>query len=118
MKKTLFYTLAALSLIACGKKEATTEQQERVEQVRTTVLQPREIEREIAVSTNLQGYLTINVAPSLTGKIEHIFCEVGDKVAQGQSLVTMDQTQYKTTKISLANLETEKNRIEQLLKTG
>ena len=43
---------------------------------------------------------------------------MGDKVSQGQPLVTMDQTQYKTTKISLVNLETEKNRIEQLLKTG
>ena len=118
MKKTILYSLAVLALISCGKQQATTEEQERVEQVRTTVLHPREIEREISVSTNLQGYLTQNVAPSLTGKIEHIYCEVGDKVAQGQALVTMDQTQYKTTKISLTNLETEKNRIEQLLKTG
>ena len=91
---------------------------DRVEQVRTTVLQPREIEREISVSTNLQGYITQNVAPSLTGKIEHIYCEVGDKKAAGSDLVRMDQTQYKTTKITLANLEIEKNRIEQLLKTG
>ena len=106
MKKVFLYTLAALTLIACGKNDASTEQEERVEQVRTTVLQPREIEREISVSTNLQGYLTVNVAPSLTGKIEHIYCEVGDKVSQGQSLVTLDQTQYKTTKISLANIET------------
>ena len=118
MKKVIFYSLAVLAFISCGKQQTTTEEQERVEQVRTTVLQPREIEREIAVSTNLQGYLTQNVAPSLTGKIEHIYCEVGDRVSQGQALVTMDQTQYKTTKISLANLETEKNRIEQLLKTG
>ena len=117
MRKTIMYALAALTLVACGK-ETATEQEERVEQVRTQVLQPREIEREISVSTNLQGYLTLNVAPSLTGKIEHIFCEVGDKVTKGQSLVTMDQTQYKTTKISLANLETEKNRVEMLLKTG
>ena len=118
MRKIFIYSLAVVALMACSKQEATTEETERVEQVRTKVLQPREIEREIAVSTNLQGYLTINVAPSVTGKIEHIFVEVGDKVAQGQSLVTMDQTQYKTTKISLANLETEKNRIAQLLKTG
>jgi RND family efflux transporter MFP subunit len=117
-KKTILYSLAALALMACSKTTTTTEEQERVEQVRTTVLQPREIEREINVSTNLQGYLTVNVAPSLTGMIEHIFCEVGDRVSKGQSLVTMDQTQYKTTKISFANLETEKNRIEQLLKTG
>ena len=118
MKKTILYSLAVLAFISCGKQQTTTEEQERVEQVRTTVLQPREIEREISVSTNLQGYLTQNVAPSLTGKIEHIYCEVGDHVTQGEALVTMDQTQYKTTKISLANLETEKNRIQQLLKTG
>lgn len=118
MKKSFLYIFAVLALMACGNNQATTEQEERVEQVRTTVLQPRMIEREISVSTNLQGYLTINVAPSVTGKIEHIFCEVGDHVAKGQSIVTMDQTQYKTTKISFANLETEKNRIAQLLKTG
>ena len=116
-KKTIMYALAALTLVACGKKTAT-EQEERVEQVRTQVLQPREIEREISVSTNLQGYLTQNVAPSLTGKIEHIYCEVGDRKTAGSDLVRMDQTQYKTTKISLANLETEKNRVEMLLKTG
>ena len=124
MKKIFVYSLAAMMLVGCGTKQTETtaetaqEQQERVEQVRTTVLQPREIERVISVSTNLQGYLTQNVAPSLTGKIEHIYCEVGDKVTKGQDLVRMDQTQYKTTKISLSNLEVEKNRIEQLLKTG
>jgi len=119
MRKGIIYSLAALMFVACGKKEAVvTGENERVEQVRTTVLQPREIEREISVSTNLQGYVTLNVAPSLTGKIEHIFCEVGDKVIAGQDLVRMDQTQYKTTKISLSNLEIEKNRIEQLLQTG
>lgn len=111
------YVLAALTLIACGS-ETTTEQEERVEQVRTKVLHEQEIEREISVSTNLQGYLTQNVAPSLTGKIEHIYCEVGDRKAAGADLVRMDQTQYKTTKISLANLEIEKNRVEMLLKTG
>ena len=118
MKKIVFYSLAALALVGCGSKETGTQDEERTEQVRTVVLQARDIEREISVSTNLQGYLTLNVAPSLTGKIEHIFCEVGDRVAKGQSLVTMDQTQYKTTKISLVNLETEKNRITQLLQTG
>ena len=118
MKKTFLYTLVALAFISCSKEKTTTEQEERVEQVRTTVLQPREIEREISVSTNLQGYLTQNVAPSLTGKIEHIYREVGDKVGKGADLVRMDQTQYKTTKISLSNLEIEKNRITQLLKTG
>ncbi len=120
MKKILIYSLAALTLMACGKKADSTAstEEERVEQVRTVVLQPRQIERVISVSTNLQGYLTQNVAPSLTGKIEHIYREVGDKVKQGDNLVRMDQTQYKTTKITMANLEIEKNRINQLLRSG
>jgi RND family efflux transporter MFP subunit len=118
MKKIFIYSLAALTLMACSKETTSTEQEERVEQVRTTVLQPREIERELSVSTNLQGYLTQNVAPSLTGKIEHIYCEVGDKVSAGDNLVRMDQTQYKTTKISMGNLKIEKSRVEQLLKSG
>ncbi|MBR6167989.1 MAG: efflux RND transporter periplasmic adaptor subunit [Paludibacteraceae bacterium] len=118
MKKTILYAFAALALMACSKETQVTEETERVEQVRTTVLQPREIEREISVSTNLQGYLTVNVAPSITGKIEHIYCEVGDRKQKGQDLVRMDQTQYKTTKISFTNLGVEKNRIELLLKTG
>ena len=117
MKKNIIYLFAALALMACGK-ETSREQEERVEQVRTMVLHEQEIEREISVSTNLQGYLTQNVAPSLTGKIEHIYCEVGDRKAAGADLVRMDQTQYKTTKISLTNLEIEKNRVEMLLKTG
>ena len=118
MKKIFIYTLAALSMMACSKKAATSDETERVEQVRTTVLHAQEIEREISVSTNLQGYVTQNVAPSLTGKIEHIYCEVGDRKSAGSDLVRMDQTQYKTTKISLANIETEKVRIEKLLQTG
>ena len=100
MKKLFVYSLAALMLIGCNKQtetsaeSATATEEERVEQVRTSVLQPREIERVISVSTNLQGYLTQNVAPSLTGKIEHIYREVGDKVKKGDDLVRMDQKQY------------------------
>ena len=122
MKKIMIMALAVLTLASCGKKadktNASAEEQERVEQVRTTVLQAREIQREISISTNLQGYLTQNVSPSLTGRIEHIYCEVGDRKQQGAMLVRMDQTQYKTTKITMGNLEIEKNRIEQLLKSG
>ncbi len=121
MKKIMMMALAVLFLASCNKETKTAtaaEEEERVEQVRTTVLQAREIQREISVSTNLQGYLTQNVAPSLTGKIEHIYCEVGDKKRKGDMLVRMDQTQYKTTKLTMGNLEIEKNRIEQLLKSG
>ena len=120
MKKIVLMMAAAVCLIGCGKKDAQATQQEaeRVEVVSCMTLQDQEIERVFTVSTNLQGYLTQNVAPSLTGKIEHIYVEVGDEVKAGDMLVRMDQNQYLTSKIQLANLEVEMGRLEALLETG
>ena len=119
MKKIVFLMAAAVCLIGCGKKGAqATQDAERVEVVGTMILENHEIERVLNVSTNLQGYLTQNVAPSLTGKIEHIFVEVGDRVKEGDMLVRMDQNQFLTSKIQLANLEVEMSRLEALLATG
>jgi len=119
MKKIVFLMAAAVCLIGCGKKDAqATQEAERVEVVGTMILENHEIERVLNISTNLQGYLTQNVAPSLTGKIEHIFVEVGDRVKEGDMLVRMDQNQYLTSKIQLANLEVEMSRLEALLATG
>ncbi len=119
MKKIVLMMAAAVCLIGCGKKDAqATQEAERVEVVGTMILENHEIERVLNVSTNLQGYLTQNVAPSLTGKIEHIFVEVGDRVKEGDMLVRMDQNQFLTSKIQLANLEVEMSRLEALLATG
>ena len=119
MKKIVLMMAAAVCLIGCGKKDAqATQEAERVEVVGTMILENHEIERVLNISTNLQGYLTQNVAPSLTGKIEHIFVEVGDRVKEGDMLVRMDQNQYLTSKIQLANLEVEMSRLEALLATG
>ncbi len=120
MKKELILATALLALVGCGnKKTATTEDAaERTEVVELTTLHTREIQREISLSSNLLGYETVNVAPSITGKIEHIYVEVGDKVKKGSDLVRMDQQQYNTTKLSTANLETEMARMEGLIATG
>ena len=120
MKKILIVLAVATCVISCRRKgvQATQQEAERVEVVSTMTLQNTEIERVINVTTNLQGYLTQNVAPSLTGKIEHIYVEVGDEVKAGDMLVRMDQNQYLTQKIQLSNLEVEMKRLEALLKTG
>lgn len=123
MKKILFIAaVSALALVSCQKQAATEEAaaatEERAETVGTTVLAYSEIQREITLSSNLQGYQTVNVSPSLQGKIEHIFVEVGDRVQKGQDLVRMDQQQYKTTALQVANLRTEMSRMEGLIQSG
>lgn len=122
MKKVLFFAALSVLMLTGCKKNATNAQSdeaaERSEVVSTMVLETREIQREITLSSNLQGYQTVNVSPSLQGKIEHIYVEVGDRVQKGQDLVRMDQQQYKTTALQVANLSTEMTRMEGLIATG
>jgi RND family efflux transporter MFP subunit len=119
MKKIVLLIAATVCLVGCGKKDAqVTQETERVEVVSTMILHEQEIARMLTISTNLQGYLTQNVSPSLTGNIEHVFVEVGDRVRKGDMLVRMDQNQLQTSKIQLANLEVELGRLQALLETG
>ena len=117
-KMVLFAAMASLMLIGCKKQETVAVEEEAGELVEVTVLQPRTVQRNITISSNLQGYETVNIAPSLTGKIEHIYTEVGTRVRKGDSLVRMDQQQYKTTKLTYSNLLVEMNRVEGLIQTG
>lgn len=106
-------------LVGCGKKEEeTTEQQERIEPVEVTRLQTHEVERRITLSSNLQAYETVSISPSLTGKIEHIYVEIGDRVRRGDSIVRMDQQQYQTARLTIANLRVEMARLDSLLTYG
>jgi len=121
MNKVITLTMAAAALLlagCAGKNNQTQEAQERVEIVKTTVLTPRDIARNIEVSTTLMGYETQNVAPSLTGRIEHIYVEVGSKVKAGDNLVRMDQNQYRTARLTYTNLKTEMERMEKLKASG
>jgi RND family efflux transporter MFP subunit len=122
MKRIALYALAAVvALTGCKKttESATTDDNtEREELVALTTLHPREIQRVITLSSNLQGYQTVNVAPSLTGKIEHIYVEVGDRVRKNDSLVRMDQQQFRTARLTCNNLQTEMTRMDGLIQSG
>ena len=112
--KAIAIITAAALLSGCG---ANTEEvsQDRVEQVRTTPLAYQEVSRQIELSTTLQGYEEMNISPSLTGIIEKIYVEVGDRVRKGDTLVRMDRNQLNTTRLAYANLQIEMNRVEMLL---
>ena len=117
MKIKAIAIITAVALLSgCG---ANTEDasEERVEQVRTTPLAYQEVSRQIELSTTLQGYEEMNISPSLTGIIEKIYVEVGDRVRKGDTLVRMDQNQLNTTRLAYANLQIEMNRVEMLLES-
>ena len=114
----LIPALAALIVSACGGQQTQQQVEQRVELVETAALALSDISRELEFSTTLEGWQTLNVAPSLTGKIEHIYVEVGTNVGSGTMLVRMDQNQYTTTKLTYTNLGVEMQRMESLRESG
>ena len=121
MKKVQFMLMAVASvaLASCGDKAAQTMSDDnRVEIVKTQVLQAEEISRTLQVSVVLQGYETQNVAPSLTGHIEKIYTEVGTKVKKGDLLVQMDQTQLRSARLAFTNQQTDLMRMQALHEAG
>ena len=116
----LFICPAVTALIvgACGGKQVEQQVEQRAELVETAPLTMSDISRVLEFSTSLEGWQTLNVAPSLTGKIEHIYVEVGTNVSAGSMLVRMDQNQYTTTKLTYTNLGVEMQRMESLRESG
>lgn len=120
MKHILYvWVLAAAFIVAaCGGKQQQQVVEQRAQLVETTPLAMSDISRELEFSTTLQGWQTLNVSPSITGKIEHIYVEVGTNVAAGANLVRMDQNQYTNTKLTYTNLGVEMQRMESLRESG
>ncbi|MDY5968419.1 MAG: efflux RND transporter periplasmic adaptor subunit [Bacteroidales bacterium] len=124
MKRNSIIAVAfsALVIASCGgKKQSVTEQQDvanKPEKVEVQKLQQQTIAKEIELSATLEGYESMNVSPSITGHIEHIYVEVGSRVAKGTLLVRMDQTQLNTNKITTASAKTELDRVAALRASG
>jgi RND family efflux transporter MFP subunit len=113
--------IATLSMVACGGKggdKAATTTKKEAEKVQVLTLQSERIAKTLELSSTLEGYETMNISPSITGHIEHIYVEVGSRVQKGAMLVRMDQTQLNTTRINLASTKTELDRVTALKTTG
>ena len=119
MKRLSVFVLCALAVVttACRPKPQI-EDQPREELVEVAALTPSTIERVLSLSTTLEGFQKMDIAPSVTGRIEHIYTEVGTRVSTGSNLVRMDQNQINTTRLTYTNLQQELARMEALVATG
>ncbi len=119
--KVASIVLAISVLAACGgKKEqnAPSTTKKEAEKVKVQEIKSQRIAKQLELSSTLEGYETMNISPSITGHIEHIYVEVGSRVSKGAMLVRMDQTQLNTTRINLASTKTELDRVTALKASG
>ena len=84
--KTIILLVAVGAVAACGgkseEKKATTTKKE-VENVKVQTLKSERIAKILELSSTLEGYETMNISPSITGHIEHIYVQVGSRVQKG-----------------------------------
>ena len=108
---------ATLLMAACSTK-GPAEETVKDTIVETTILSQVEVARNLSYATTLEGYRTMSIAPSLTGRIDRIHTDVGRRVNEGDLLLEMDKQQYNSAKLTYSNLQLDFSRMEALVESG
>jgi len=90
----LFFASAALvSFSGCSSPEAQESQApaERIAQVRTIALEPRNVVDRTSVPAGLEPIHRAVLAAEVGGAVEAVRAELGQRVAKGQTLATIDE---------------------------
>lgn len=110
--------LGAGILVSCGsKKEEKTEEEQKVK-VTTAVVQLQDVEKLSTYTANVKAEVINQITPSVPGRIEKIYVEIGDRVKKGQLLVQMESHSLQQQTVQLSNLQKDYQRYEELLKVG
>lgn len=120
MKKTLIWIAAALMLTACGKKQQAAESVAEVKVLtKTTLAEKQTISLTEEYTSEVIAYKENDITPAASGvHIDRILVDVGDKVRQGQLLISLDPTQYNQARVNLKLLEDNVNRLKPVYEAG
>lgn len=120
--KGMALVLAAGALTACGggNREQTageTATDTRVK-VHTTVARLQSVDNVSTYTGTVQADVINHITPTVPGRIEKIYVEIGDRVAKGQLLVQMESSNLQQQTTQLASLERDYERYGSLLEVG
>ncbi len=110
--------LALAIVVGCKGKTTTEEVEVKKPLVKVQKIEVKPIDQVYEYTGTVDAFKLNNISPSMPLRIEKINVEVGDKVAVGQVLATMDNTQQKTAQVQLDVLRQDLKRLENLLKAG
>ncbi|HEX9061131.1 MAG TPA: efflux RND transporter periplasmic adaptor subunit [Clostridia bacterium] len=85
----------ALSLSACGSKEASNAPEE-VKKVKTYTVKSSSISVKNEFAGSIKAFEQANVISKTPGKVKEIFVKVGDKVKKGDILFTLDDVSLRS----------------------
>lgn len=118
-RNLMLLALVAVMAVGCNKKDETkTDNTPKVQQVTLAQVTTQDVDQLYEYTAVVQAEATNNIAPTIAGRIDAIYVEVGDMVKKGQKLVSMDATNEANLKTQLDNMETSFKRIDELYKAG
>jgi len=121
-QKTYLVGLMALSLIvmyACSSKgKSVVESKAEKQKIKIEQVYKKSVEQLFEYTAVVQAEAVNNIAPTVPGRIDKIYVEIGDHVGKGQLLVQMDENNLQQAKAQLDNLELTFKRMDELYKVG
>lgn len=111
-------TVALLGACSGGAEKAVAEKVEEKPKVKLAGVSSRPVDQIQEYTATVEAEVKNNIAPASPVRIDRIFVEVGDRVAKGQKLVSMDAANLKQAKFQLDNQRIEFSRVDELYKVG
>ena len=122
MKKSLMLIIAAATMVACGsndKSSTATTSQESATAVKVCTAEVVDVENTEVYTSEILPYRENDITPAAQGlHIDQIKVDVGDRVKQGQVIVTLDPTSLSQMELNLATIEDTYNRMLPVHKAG
>lgn len=119
MKRTVATCLALLGLAACGSKQQTAVVETPRVLTRTETAELATVQLTEEYTSEILPYKENDITPAASGvHIDRILVDVGDRVRQGQVLVTLDPTQYNQALVQLKTVEDDYNRLKPVYDAG
>lgn len=112
--------LAAAALAGCtGKKNVRTEEVQTAVLTRTVPAEAAAVRLTEVFTSEIEPFKENDITPAASGvHIDRILVEVGDKVSEGQLLVSLDPTQYNQQLVTLRNVEDDYGRLLPVYEAG
>lgn len=84
-----------VSRLGAGKTDSGTDQ-ERLQPVAVASVMNRPISDELSFAGLITPFMEVNLSPKVMGRVSSVNVEVGQRVKQGETLLTIEQTDFYT----------------------
>jgi RND family efflux transporter MFP subunit len=121
--------LSALVLAACGGAQTAVPDKPRGLPVRTASVETRDLDEDLVLTGTLRPRAQVQLVAEVAARLVRVLRDEGTKVTAGETLALLDETDYRLShdrskaalavaQANRAHAEAEKERADNLLKTG